>query len=173
MEENAIDINETTSKEDKEFEQPDVEIFDSFENFDVLTDLVFEGKEDVNLRDIDYMCNYISKYEGCENCILNSGRVCGFALLLKKFGTTSSLNNNILNWLNDNPPTSFLMDIKEKMPNVDIDDYNIPNFCVQSIYGKDCCECLIEDSSKFDKKDILCRKCWRTPMEEEIRKDYH
>lgn len=151
----------------------DIEIIDQYKNVDVITDIVFEGKTDVNIKDIQYMCDYISKNEGCEFCPFNSGKICGYAVLLKKFNTGREINNTVLNWLKDNPPTSYLMDIKVKMPTVDISNTNIPNFCVQSIYGKNCCDCLIKDTSKFDNSDMYCRKCWRTPMDENIKKYYH
>jgi len=163
----------SNNKEKEKDELIEVEILDPFENTDVITDLVFEGKKDVNIRDIQYMCDHISNNEGCEYCPLNSGRVCGYAILYKQFGGGNEINRTILNWLNDNPPTSYLMDIKEKMPNVSIDKYHIPSFCVQSIYGKNCCECLAGDPSKFDKTNMFCRKCWRTPMDDEIKKEYH
>lgn len=159
--------------ETEKAELMEVEIVDPYVDTDVITDLVFEGKTDVNIKDIQYMCDHISKNEGCEYCPLNGGRMCGYAILLKKFGTGSEINKSVLNWLNDNPPTSYLMDIKEKMPNVVIDKYNIPSFCVQNIYGKGCCECLAGDTSKFNTSNMYCRKCWRTPMDDDVKKEYH
>ena len=160
--------------EDKEVIE-NVEVVDPLEKTDVITDLVFEGKSDVNLKDIKYMCDYVSEYEGCENCPLNSGKICGFAILLKKFfNDVNNMNELVLTWLKNNPPTSYLMDIKEKIPTVVLDkDFNIPTFCVQNIYGKDCCECSLNDISKFDSSNMLCRRCWRIPISEELKKEYY
>lgn len=140
----------------------------------ILEQISFMNKEDVSIKDIQYMCHYFTNYEGCEYCPLNSGRICGYAILLKLFNNNSQeLNQSILNWLRDNPPTSFLMDIKEKMPNIELGgELNTPNFCVKNIYGKDCCECQLKDISKFDRKSIICKNCWKLPIDEEIRKEY-
>lgn len=149
------------------------EVIDPTDNLDVITDIVFTGKKDVTIKDIDYMCNYLASNDLCEKCPLNGGDHCGYALLLKKFKTGKNLNNSILQWLLDNPPTSFLMDIKVKMPNVELDDkYNIPNFCVQNIYGKDCCNCNINNTKDFSKDNPICRHCWKTPMDNNIREEY-
>lgn len=158
------------TKENK-VEEPEVvteiEIVDPLNDTEVITDIIFDGKTDVTIMDIQYMCDYINKYIGCEYCPLNNGKSCGYAIMLRKFKTGKEINKTILNWLRENPPTSYLMDIKEKMPTVVLDDkFNIPNFCVHSIYGKDCCKCAISDPSKFDTSDMLCRKCWRTPMDD-------
>lgn len=155
--------------ENEQKEDISVEILnkDIYEHVDVITDIIFNGKTDVTLKDLNYMCKYISKYEGCEDCPINCGRNCPFVYLLKEFGgNVSSLNNTVLKWLWDNPPKSFLMDIKQKMPNIVLNkDYNIPNFCVQNLYGKECCKCEINDNSEYSCDNMLCRKCWRQPME--------
>lgn len=146
------------------------DVIDPIDEVDVITDIVFQNKKDINIKDINYMCKYISEYEGCENCPLNSGRICGFAILLKKFKDADNINKTVLDWLLDNPPTSFLMDIKVKMPTVTIDDkYKIPNFCVKDIYGKDACSCNV---SKFEKDNMICRRCWRTPIDPITREEY-
>jgi len=132
----------------------------------------FTNKNDVNIKDINYICHYFSEIEGCEYCPINSGRICGYALLLKKFGSSHEMNQTLLDWLRDNPPTSFLMDIKEKMPNIDLGNSNTPSFCVQSIYGKDCCNCQLHDTQKFNKENLVCRNCWKLPIDKEVRKEY-
>ena len=35
--------------------------------------------------------------EGCEYCPLNSGRVCGYAILYKQFGGGNEINRTVLN----------------------------------------------------------------------------
>lgn len=143
-----------------------IDASDKYKNIDVITDHTFDGKTDVTLKDINYLCKFTRNYEGCENCLLNNGRICPYALLIKQFKGYENLNISILSWLNDNPPTSYLMDIKVKMPTIQIDDtYNIPLMCVQSLYGKDC-KCNLSDPSKFDCSKLECRECWRQPMKE-------
>jgi len=151
--------------EENKTEVLDVTLVDPYEHVDVISDTFYEGKEKATVSDIEYMCNFIANNIGCEYCPLKvSNKICPFALLLKKYGTYTEINKEILKWLSENPPTSYLMDIREKMPNVVIDsNYNIPNFCVKDIYGNDCCECCKSDNV-FDKADMYCRKCWRQPM---------
>lgn len=142
---------------------------DVFENVDVICDdLSIHDSKEITLRDINYMCKYISEYEGCENCILNDSKSysCPFIDMVEPFGGYKALNSSIKKWLMDNPPKSFLMDIKQKMPNADLDEeYHIPKFCVKNIYGKDCIQCEAANKDCFDAKDMYCRKCWRTPIE--------
>ena len=146
------------------------EVIDPIDSCDVITDIVFFNKKEVSLKDLNYMCRYISEYEGCENCPINSGRVCGYAVLLKRFKNSENINKCILNWLMENPPTSYLMDIKVKMPNVNLDEkFHIPNFCVKDIYGKEACNCEVD---KFEKDSMECRKCWRMPMDPITREEY-
>lgn len=166
-----ITIDSDVNKEKQEkCDVVECDIIEPIDNCDVITDIVFSNKEEVTLKDINYMCNYISEYEGCENCPLNSGKICGYAVLLRKFKDYQSINSIIKNWIFDNPPTSFLMDIKVKMPTVELDPkFKIPNFCVKSIYGKDSIEC---NCNQFDKCNMLCRKCWRTPMDPITREQY-
>lgn len=145
----------------------DVIVEDEYKNTEVITDIIFDGKENITLKDIEYMCKYMSDYRSCEECMLNNGHRCGYVLLLKQFGSVENLNMAILGWLKENPPTSFLMDIKTRMPNIKIDtNYNIPTMCVESLYGNGCINCKLNSTNDFDCSKIECRQCWRTPMEE-------
>jgi len=160
-----------TNQSENVYSSSDVVIIDDiYKDKEVITDIIYEGKTDVTLRDVDYMCNFISSHQGCEYCPFcpsNPARSCAFAGMIRKGGgSVELLNSQILDWLSMNPPTSYLMDIRERMPNVMIDkDYNIPNFCVQNIYGKDCCKCCHNDTSKFSIENLGCRECWRKPMD--------
>lgn len=157
------------SKEEKN-KPLEVEVInkDIFENVDVICDLSIHDKEEITLRDINYMCKFVSEYEGCEKCILNQGKyTCPFIDLIEPYGSYKTLNSAIKEWLLDNPPKSYLMDIKQKMPMVELDEeFHIPKFCVKSIYGKDCINCEAKNKNTFDVKDMYCRKCWRTPIDE-------
>lgn len=175
-EEEVIDVEITPENENSEEKEEvkneitSISIVDELENVDVITDIIFDGKKDVTIRDINYMCNYISEHIGCENCPLSfkDAPICGFVLFLKQFKDAKNLNNAVLNWLNENPPSSYLMDIVNKMPNIDLDtNYHIPKFCVKNIYGKDCKKCLRTNNNtdKFEIDCMDCRKCWREPKD--------
>jgi len=147
--------------------ESEVVIQDKYKDTDVITDIIYDGKEEVTLKDIQYMCNFNRKYNGgCRNCIFNNGRMCYYARLLHFFNNDiNQLKGSILNWLFENPPTSFLMDIREKMQGIPIDkDYNIPNICVKNLYGDKCKNCELCNPSKFEISNETCRRCWRKPI---------
>lgn len=149
----------------------DVEVLDPYADSEVITDIVYKNKKEATIKDLEYMCNFINNTDGCNNCPFTvRGKICGYSMLLKKFQNYENLNSYVLEWILENPPTSFLMDIRTKLPNIQLDSkYNIPNLCVKNIYGNDACDC--PNNSNFDVSDMRCRFCWRLPMDKNLQKD--
>lgn len=156
----------------KENENINVEINDEYADVDVITDIIFDGKDEINLSDLEYMCRTNRLVNGnCSFCPMNNGKHCFYSLMKKSFGGVLNLKQEILLWLTENPPTSFLMDVKVKMQGIPLDtNYHIPNICVQNLYGdkSPICSCS-GGPSTFSSSKKECRECWRKPIDKTLQ----
>jgi len=151
----------------------ELEVNDEYKDVEVITDIIYKGKNDITLSDLEYMCRTNKLLnQTCDFCILNTGKHCFYSLLKKSIGGAANLKNEVLFWLNENPPTSYLMDVKVKMTGIPIDNiYHIPNICVKNLYGDKAPKCSCMNESEFSTSKIQCRRCWRTPMDKSLQKE--
>lgn len=166
MEKNKKD-NEKEEKLEIEIIHPEDHKYINNSIPDVISPM-FITSGDITLKQIDYMCSKMQN--NCENCILNKGSICGYALMVGN-NPVDDLNDKIISWFIDNPPKSYLMEFKEKFPNAHLSElFKIPNMCVKDAFGDNLkdfyCEC--ESSKDFSPTCQKCADCWRQEKKEEL-----
>ena len=130
--------------------------FDRKDSYNPL--LIIDLKDDLTLQQLEYFCQ--KNQHDCSQCILNNGKVCGYALLMRS-DTVESLSLKVKSWIAENPPKSYLIDLKDTYPNIKLNPtYKIPNMCVKDLYG-DCIDC----SKPFNISSKRCNDCWRNENE--------